>query len=245
MPTSLWGETYIWDSGRNGYVRDPNDDGSAPSNGVRFITYVTNPATGVPATPLVETGATDILDFSGVDFDVEIFSVSVIDDIPQLLVNLIGDEDIIDDGPGDLETVLFADLSDGTELLAAGLLLDPPFSYSEFTYRGFEFSSFDESLSGGGIDHEFEVTGAGFAVRYHSVFQASGAFSGEFELGGETFAVFSATFVAGQLQGFTATAPDGSQLGLSELDDILTILDADIFFADVWIFFLSYALAIL
>lgn len=59
---TLYGRVYVWDEVAGHYVYDDTQTG--PSNGVRFILYAVDPATGLPSSPLTPVGRADILDES-------------------------------------------------------------------------------------------------------------------------------------------------------------------------------------
>ncbi len=62
IPDSLFGTTFSFDATAQQYVR--SDRTGAPGNGVRFLLYAVNPATGRPAEPLNEVGYADVVDQS-------------------------------------------------------------------------------------------------------------------------------------------------------------------------------------
>lgn len=63
VPDSLMGVTFTWNPDAGAYEIDPSRT-DAPANGVRFLYYAVDPATGRPATPLNELGRIDLTDES-------------------------------------------------------------------------------------------------------------------------------------------------------------------------------------
>lgn len=60
LPPEVLGLTYEYDTASDGYVASART--GAPPNGVRFIVYATNPASGAPVEPLQEVGYADLRD---------------------------------------------------------------------------------------------------------------------------------------------------------------------------------------
>jgi hypothetical protein len=67
VPEELLGRTFAWDPADRRYVPDPNDDGGAPQNGVRFRIYTPDASTGLPTVPLENIGFVDVVDWSTID----------------------------------------------------------------------------------------------------------------------------------------------------------------------------------
>ncbi len=73
IPAGLLGVTCIWDVQQSGYIGDPNDDGGAPDNGIRFRLYTIDSGTFLPVDPLEDIGYIDIIDLSSepnIDVDI-------------------------------------------------------------------------------------------------------------------------------------------------------------------------------
>ena len=81
IPNELKGNVYVLQDSPFGYVVDSGRTG--PDNGVRFILYDVNLTTGLPSSPLTETGHVDITegesDPNDVEFDVVINGESLFD----------------------------------------------------------------------------------------------------------------------------------------------------------------------
>lgn len=84
IPTEYHGTTFQWDEGEGAYVA--SDITGAPSDGVRVIFYVLDPATGMPASPLELLGYVDLRDLSTTD--VNRISVEVIQTVGSTHVTL-------------------------------------------------------------------------------------------------------------------------------------------------------------
>jgi len=59
IPSELLGITFVYDTAEDHYA--PSNLTGAPSNGVRFLLYAVNPASGLPIEPLVEVGYVDVI----------------------------------------------------------------------------------------------------------------------------------------------------------------------------------------
>ena len=73
IPSVLLGVTCIWDVQQQAYIGDPNDDGGAPDNGIRFRLYTLDSSGFLPAVPLNDIGYIDIIDLSAepnIDVDI-------------------------------------------------------------------------------------------------------------------------------------------------------------------------------
>lgn len=59
IPSELLGITFVYDTVQDHYT--PSTLTGAPSNGVRFLLYAVNPASGLPIEPLIEVGYVDVI----------------------------------------------------------------------------------------------------------------------------------------------------------------------------------------
>lgn len=62
FPDSVLGKTFVWDTAAHGYA--PSTATGAPANGVRFVLYVLDLTTFLPAIPLTVDGDVDLTDQS-------------------------------------------------------------------------------------------------------------------------------------------------------------------------------------
>ncbi len=67
FPANVLGKTLIWDVATSQYVVGTQT--GAPSNGIRILIYVVNPATDEPVVPLQQLGYLDLTDKSTAQFD--------------------------------------------------------------------------------------------------------------------------------------------------------------------------------
>lgn len=119
IPVGLLGNTLVYDEGQGRYVIDEARTGADP-NGVRFILYAINQATGKPLSPPSENeiGYVDIIDTS--DFPTVNISVTVVAEGQTLL-------DVTATGSGDqtsFNLTFDGTLSDGTDQVSFGISIN-------------------------------------------------------------------------------------------------------------------------
>lgn len=230
IPSGLLGVTCIWDPVDETYIADPEDDGLAPDNGIRFRLYTLDPTTLLPVSPLQDIGLVDIVDLSA-DPNLDVSITSEIGGVPVLDYDLTG---TLDTGGFSLGMMGF--VSDGTNQLDFG------WSAAETSTS----SSFSLSLSAASLDMSLDQTldDSGLTTTMIAVSEATSGDELEIILGfnQQTLAVTaeSGIFFNGEEvadfqssgEGIALVPASGSSLGDQ---DLVALLDTLNIFAELFV----------
>lgn len=223
IPATLLGLTLIWDPVDSRYIADPNDDGAAPANGVRFRIYAPDPETRLPVVPLEDIGYVDIVDLS--DFDQINVSVEAVVRGTTLLDYSV--RGALQSDSFDL--IVAGHVSDGADRLNFGFNVasadggsSARFSLNLGTFLiGFEFGR--DGSGAGSNTVSITDTASDGVIEFIFEFDADGRISDDSgaSINGERVAVLSGT-----TEGAFLSRSDGSPLSSGELQALARLFEA-------------------